>query len=122
MQKKHRIFVYGSLRRGESYHHLLETAIFEAPARTPARYVLLDLGWYPGLITGGTTAITGEVFTVSDALRAQLDRYEDHPHLFERQVIVLEDGSEAEAYVYVAGVPPHARPVPSGDWCRRAKP
>lgn len=123
MQKKeHRIFVYGSLRRGQSYHHLLQNAVFEGTAHTLPQYHLLDLGWYPGVVGGGHTSVTGEIFRVCAALCAQLDAYEDHPRLFRRTVAPLPDGSEVEIYLYVAPVPAQARAVETGDWALHRKP
>ena len=64
------IFVYGLLRRGEHFHHLLSSAQFIGGVTTPAKYTLIDLGEYPAMLAGGSTAVVGEVYSVDDATLA----------------------------------------------------
>lgn len=110
-----RIFVYGSLMRGQHAHALLAGASFVRTARTADGYTLIDLGAYPGLVDGGAGAVAGEVYEVDAALLARLDAYEDHPTLFWRRLVRLEGGDTAEAY-FTSRVPAGAVPVASGDW------
>jgi gamma-glutamylaminecyclotransferase len=113
-----RIFVYGTLRRGGSNHHLMVEGGAELAeyARTRPEFVLLDLGPHPAMVAGGSTSVTGEVYVVSDALRERLDRLEDHPRWYTRIMITLDgDCQEAEAYV-MPSRPPDAKPIESGDW------
>ncbi|HET6344037.1 MAG TPA: gamma-glutamylcyclotransferase family protein [Myxococcota bacterium] len=114
-----RVFVYGSLRNGQSHAHLLARARPDGPAITPPAYRLLDLGAYPGLVDGGTTAVVGEVVWVSAALLRQLDAYEGHPHLFARRVLRLADATTAEAYFLVDLRGWTGAECASGDWARR---
>lgn len=58
------VFVYGSLLRGEPNHPLLAAAEFLGPAVTLPEFTLVDLGAFPGLIAGGATVVTGELFAV----------------------------------------------------------
>lgn len=110
----HRVFVYGSLRREQCSHHLLAEATFCGTAQTEAAYTLLAISWYPGLITGGHTAVQGEVYEVSpDALPA-LDAYEGEG--FVRQSIRLQDHSEALAWLARPEITGDGTPIPSGDW------
>ena len=95
----HRIFVYGSLLRGQANHGLLADSRSVGPAETLPRYTLVDLGEFPGLLAGGTTAVAGEVYAVSAATLAQLDRLEEHPHVYERRPIALASGEPVEAYL-----------------------
>lgn len=111
------IFVYGSLRSGQSAQHLLGGREIR---RTPARMPDLDLylrsgGTYPVAVENGTNArgVVGEVVELApdayaDTL-ASLDRYERHdpdrPPDEQTYVRVLRPTREGRlAWVYVAGL------------------
>jgi gamma-glutamylcyclotransferase (GGCT)/AIG2-like uncharacterized protein YtfP len=116
-----RIFVYGTLRVGESNSHLLDGHELVARVRTEASFELVSLGAFPAMIAGGATAVVGEVYDVDPQTLAALDRLEGHPHFYRRTLIQLEDGDEVLAYLLS---PEHARRarrdrrprIPSGDW------
>ena len=113
------VFVYGTLMAGEPNHRLLQRAKWIGLARTEPCYVLLDLGAYPGMVTGGTTAVAGEVYEVDKETLAALDRLEGHPTFYRRTAIRLEDGRVIETYLYQRAQGNH-RELPGGDW-REAK-
>ena len=94
-----RVFIYGTLLRGETAHRRMSGARFLGEARTQQGYALVELGWYPGLVPEGERSIAGELYAVGPRELAELDAYEDHPALFLRQQIRLADGSSAEAYL-----------------------
>ena len=110
------IFVYGTLLRGERNHHLLHGATTLGGGRTAAAYELVDAGGFPAMISGGATAVVGEVYAVDGTTLAAIDRLEDHPNFYRRTPIRLADGRWAEVYLldrgHTAGMPP----LPSGDW------
>lgn len=110
------VFVYGSLRRGQTNHRILEGSAMVATARTLGRFRLVDLGAYPALLPGGTTAVVGEVYEVDGPTLERLDRLEGHPHYYRRELIELDDRQIAYVYVFVADVVERACEVPSGDW------
>jgi gamma-glutamylaminecyclotransferase len=111
-----RVFVYGTLRRGEANHQLLASAAFVREARTPAAYTLYAFDGHPGMGIGGTDHVMGELFDVDDATLAQLDVLEDHPRWYQRTSLVLEDGDTVVTYV----LPPHftagRATIAGGDW------
>jgi gamma-glutamylcyclotransferase (GGCT)/AIG2-like uncharacterized protein YtfP len=97
------IFVYGTLKRGCRNHRVMESAEFLREAWTKPEYRMVDCGSYPGLVRAETDsgeALYGELYFVSAKLLAELDRFEDAPNEFERAVIRLRDGQEAQAYFY----------------------
>jgi len=109
-----RVFVYGALRRGEYFHYLLQDAVWLGNHRTPARYTLLDLGPYPGVIKGGRSAIMGELYAISKATLKRLDWLENHPREYRRERIATPFGC---AWMYIYQRPaPRAPVVASGDW------
>lgn len=111
---RHQVFVYGTLLRGEVNHHRLTGAEFLGGCRTEPCFTLFNLGAYPGLARGGRTAITGEVYRVDGAGLRHLDRLEDYPRLYDRQLIATPFG---RAWVYLYRGDLGGRPViRGGDW------
>jgi gamma-glutamylcyclotransferase (GGCT)/AIG2-like uncharacterized protein YtfP len=111
------VFVYGSLCRGEEFHHYLADARFVGPWRTPPTWEMWDLDGYPALTPGGQTSAAGELYDVSEALLARLDELEETPTLYQRTEL---DTPYGRAFVYVVFEPPASRvPIPGGVWTRR---
>ncbi|NBC47860.1 MAG: gamma-glutamylcyclotransferase [Gammaproteobacteria bacterium] len=111
---QHLVFVYGTLLAGEVNHYLLAGAERLGSHRTEPRFTLIQLGAYPGLITGGHTAVRGEVYRVDGAGLKALDRLEDYPRLYDRQLIATRFG-RAWTYLY-RGAVGSRRAIPTGDW------
>jgi gamma-glutamylaminecyclotransferase len=109
------VLVYGTLRRGEPNHRRMEGARFVREARTAPTFTLLDLGPFPALREGGSTAVVGDVYEVATEHLEALDRFEGVPHLYERITIPLDDGELVEVYVQ-RGAPRTRAVIPSGDW------
>lgn len=111
-----RLFVYGTLLRGEANHGLIARGLFIREARTTPSYTLISLGAFPGLVTGGSLSVVGELYEVTPQILAGLDRLEGHPRFYCRSLITLNDSSSAEAYLLptrFAATYPH---ILSGDW------
>lgn len=94
-----RLFVYGTLMRGEQAHGKLKGgARFLGKARTSPRFRLVVLGEdFEGIARGGDDAIPGELYEVSYDKLLELDDWEYD--IYARQYIRLEDGSLCDAYV-----------------------
>jgi gamma-glutamylcyclotransferase (GGCT)/AIG2-like uncharacterized protein YtfP len=109
----HRVFVYGSLKRGHWNNRLLGDchAAFSGETVTVQRYQMLS-----GSVEGGrrfpvildddpaesVRPVSGEIYHVSDECLALLDRLERVPVSYERKVAdVTEDGYPVKAYIYV---------------------
>ncbi len=114
-----RVFVYGTLLSGEANHYLLATAAKLAEARTGAAFELYDLGSFPGLVAGGATSISGEIYEVDEPTLAALDRLEDHPVFYQRTEIVLEGGERVWTYLLPAEHVARCPVIASGSWKRR---
>lgn len=111
---QHLVFVYGTLLSGEVNHALLAEAERLGTHRTEPCFTLLQLGAYPGLISGGRTAVFGEVYRVDGAGLKALDRLEDYPRRYDRQLIATPFG-RAWTYLYRGRIADRPR-IPSGDW------
>jgi gamma-glutamylcyclotransferase (GGCT)/AIG2-like uncharacterized protein YtfP len=93
------VFVYGSLRRGQANHELLETARPLGAGRTATRHALFVDG-IPFLAPGPAVHhVRGEVYAVDAATLAVLDRLEGHPGWYTRRPVdvVLDAAADAAA-------------------------
>jgi hypothetical protein len=90
------LFVYGTLRRGESAHYLLQSARFVAEGQILGQVVQHE--GYPGLIQG-ESRIAGELFEIPDQLFPVLDHYEG-PNYTRRLTEVARGGETVTAWVY----------------------
>lgn len=113
---QHLLFVYGTLRQGESNHYLLESSHCLGSYQTTPDYSLYDLGPYPAVIEGHH-AIVGEVYQIDEETLARVDRLEDVPVEYRRESIVTPFGS-AWIYLY-QDTSQLTSMISSGDWCQR---
>lgn len=111
------VFVYGSLLEGLSNHRVLSESGRATKVRddkTLATNTMLDLGYFPGVVRGGTTAIVGEVWSVDrDCLKA-LDRLEGHPNFYRREAVELVETRGAVTYFLQDSR--RSPTVKGGDW------
>ncbi len=115
-----RVFVYGTLLRGEANHYLLSQSRFLCEAKTEPLFSLFNLGGFPAMCSKGCTSVVGEVFEVSRAVLETLDELEEHPDWYTRTPIRLSGGMSAETYLMdpkrVGGRPL----IHSGNWRQKA--
>jgi len=93
MPQLNRLFVYGTLKRGEPNYNFMTsgengTAKFVGPATTVQKFPLVIASKYnvPFLLHKEGTGhnIAGEVFDVDNSLLSTLDELEGHPHFYTR--------------------------------------
>lgn len=113
------LFVYDTLRQGEPLHAQLGESRLITVASTLPAFSLVDLGPYAALLRGGSTAVVGELYSVSLQTRRHLDVERQVPLLFNREKVQLADGSEADAYVLPADKARGRRRLAHGDWKKR---
>jgi gamma-glutamylaminecyclotransferase len=116
-----RLFVYGTLLRGEGNHHFLRAARQLGDARTAPRFQLLDLGAFPALVNSGATAVIGELYEVDGETLAAIDELEEHPDVYRRTEIPLDDGTLAHAYLLMIAQGKDPPVIASGDWRKRPR-
>uniref|UniRef100_A0A182WY00 Gamma-glutamylcyclotransferase family protein n=1 Tax=Anopheles quadriannulatus TaxID=34691 RepID=A0A182WY00_ANOQN len=89
-----RVFVYGTLKRGEPNHHWLTDAAngqarFIAKGRTVGRYPLVVATRHnvPFLldVPGTGHSVVGEIYEIDDRMLGRLDVLEDYPQLYDRR-------------------------------------
>ncbi len=109
--RKHRVFVYGTLKRGNGNHHLLAHSEFIGKATTAPEFRLLSAfrNVFPYLVPG-EKSIIGEVFEVDEATLRNLDRLEGYRpgqtnNHYNRETITVNVGGEAmDVLVYTLNV------------------
>lgn len=106
----HRVFVYGSLKRGGTNHDLLEGAAFLGEAEVEGLEMHATGRGFPACVPGDGV-VEGEVYRVDDETLLEVDRLEGVPDLYRRRRV---EGM----WVYVwAGEPGEGwERVPDGVW------
>ena len=109
----HRVFVYGTLKKGLYNHRLLSKAKFVADARTREKSfaLLLAKAGYPYLIrtTDDPLSVPGELYECNDDTLAALDVLEEiSTGMYSREILEVEVANGAtptalSAYFYLAG-------------------
>ncbi|XP_063908247.1 putative gamma-glutamylcyclotransferase CG2811 isoform X2 [Zophobas morio] len=112
MSRLHKVFVYGTLKRGEPNHGWFSKDAggyfkFMGEAKTVEKYPLIIGTKYniPFLLysPGEGTNVKGELYEVNDKVFANLDILEDHPNYYireEREVQCLEDNKKVTTWIY----------------------
>jgi group I intron endonuclease len=113
------IFVYGTLRKNNGNHRLIENADFLGEHATEPIYNMYSLGGFPALKLNGNTSIKGEVYAVNASEAMRVDSLEGYspnetPTFYDKTTIETPWG-QAGVYIYV-GQPDESRLIESGDW------
>jgi gamma-glutamylcyclotransferase (GGCT)/AIG2-like uncharacterized protein YtfP len=111
-----RVFVYGTLLRGEANHYLLTQSRFLYEATTEPLFSLFNLGGFPAMCSGGCTSVAGEVFEVTEEVLGVLDELEEHPDWYIRTPIELSGGMSAETYLMDPNRVEGRPLIHSGNW------
>lgn len=114
-----RLFVYGTLKRGGCRHAALASQRYLGECHTAPRYLLYDLGSYPGLTPGRDgdgQVVHGELFEVAAALREWLDLVEGSPDWFRLDSVEIQ-GQPSPVWAYYYQMDPGTAPrIASGRW------
>lgn len=109
-----RVFVYGTLKRGQRNFHYLEEAQFVGEFTTEAAYSIYLIDDYPAVCLDGGQAVQGEVYLVDDVQLRSLDRLEWYPEYYQRIEIETDYGL---AWIYIVKYELcHGRPLLPGSW------
>ena len=116
------IFVYGSLRQGESADLSLSSGC-EFVGEDSVNGLLFDISWFPGVVLTKNSGfdpklpeVYGEVYRIKDAkMTRQLDSYEGYPNLYGRSQVETSRSRFVWVYTYNGIVGDNQR-IMSGDW------
>ena len=97
-ERRHQVFVYGTLKRGQRNAYFLDQAEFLGDHITSEEYWMYEFDDYPAVCTAGRHAIHGEIYRIDDTQFASLDELEWYPRFYQRIVIVTDSG---EAWMYI---------------------
>ena len=96
-----RVFVYGTLMRGQRAHKFLDGARYVGEYSLSG-YLMYNCGSFPGIKKTDNGYVIGEVYEITDEFLPELDMYEGEGSLYEREIVWVKKGSESlRAYVYV---------------------
>ncbi|XP_052901471.1 putative gamma-glutamylcyclotransferase CG2811 [Anopheles moucheti] len=108
-----RVFVYGTLKKGEPNHHWLTDVgngrvRFIAKARTTVQYPLIVASRHnvPFLldVPGTGHFVVGEIYEIDDRMLSHLDVLEDYPKLYDRRPEVIrneETNTDESCWTYL---------------------
>jgi len=114
------VFVYGTLRRGESNNRCFGDSEYMFEAVTEGQYVISGNGipfvCLPSEGNSHAGRIVGDVYRVTkQAVMDRLDALEGHPNCYERKLIPLNGGLTAWMYHHDAGNSRSLPPNEDGD-------
>ena len=95
------VFVYGTLKRGEANHGVMESANGEFISESKlAGYYMVNTPWYPFAAKSDSDDdyIEGELYKVSADKLHILDTLEGYPQLYDRDRVNVQD---LDAFIYV---------------------
>lgn len=95
------VFVYGTLKRGEANHGVMESADGEFMAESKlAGYYMVNTPWYPFAAKSDNDDdyIEGELYKVPADKLHILDTLEGYPQLYDRDTVDVQD---LDVFVYV---------------------
>jgi len=112
----HKLFVYGTLKKGFSRNTILKDSSFIGDATTKPSFTMIDLTYFPGILEIGNTSIYGELYEVSDDTLQYCDVIEGHPDFYKR--IEVELTNNTTAWCYVLDYTKYENPlvISSGKW------
>lgn len=112
----HKVFVYGSLKKGFGNHSLIQQSKFIGAAETLPVFTMVSMGSFPACMVDGETIIKGEIYEVSDDTLQTLDWLEGHPRFYKRIKVATNLG---ESWMYILNDPANSRSsevIKSGVW------
>jgi gamma-glutamylcyclotransferase (GGCT)/AIG2-like uncharacterized protein YtfP len=118
-----RLFVYGTLRDGQTARSLVANQITGAAAATTEGSLYAFPMGYPGYVEDGAGTVRGEVLWLTElaATFALLDAYEGTDFVRMIRQVTLETGEQTWAWIYVLSDPAavkHGTRIDHGDWVR----
>lgn len=123
---KYKVAVYGSLRKGAGNSSLLKDAKYVGKTVLPPHYTMYSLGAFPGVVKGGHTPITVEVYEIEDHTLSRLDMLEGYGgnnrnNFYNRELIPTAYGN---CYIYFLNREYKDRTYPqviTGNWLKFLK-
>ncbi|RPF52243.1 gamma-glutamylcyclotransferase [Aquisalibacillus elongatus] len=117
-----KLFVYGTLRKGERNHDFLKQATLISEQSWTEGF-LIDTGYdYPAMVIDSDNLVYGEVYEIDSETLAKVDALEgykddsEHNHYMRSKRMIYSDVGSMEAYVYYYHHSSQHEKVPHNDW------
>lgn len=117
-EKKHLVFVYGTLMKGQWNNERLNGGLFVGKGLTVEKYKMTANGVPYVSERTPEVQIKGELYLIDDEAFARCDRLEGHPRVYRRKQIFVNDldnGGRRVAWIYF-NERTVGKPIPSGDF------
>lgn len=109
------VAVYGSLRKGLHNHRLLEDQEFKGLTKVRGFKLHRYCSSFPAVTKADpVSAVTVELYEVSDRCFESLDYLEGYPNFYNREVVELDNGSTAWMYFIEGELDQEV--IQDGDW------
>lgn len=119
MGKRHRVFVYGTLRAGGVENSRMSSALLLGNGQVRGRLFRVD--WYPAVVLGSKGEIQGEVYEVDEEQLAALDEYEGGE--YKRVLVDVMGVASGPAWIWEWDLPVDGlQELESGDWLKEVRP
>jgi gamma-glutamylcyclotransferase (GGCT)/AIG2-like uncharacterized protein YtfP len=111
VEDRRRLFVYGTLKRGQSNHALLCGAAKIADGYTAKKMVMMNTGKFPVVFTEkrgsfAMLSVAGEIYEIEHRLISELDRLEDLGGMYNRGIFRIRTvGGEVLRSIMYVGRP-----------------
>ena len=111
MENRRRLFVYGTLKQGQSNHGLLGGAAKIADGYTVKKMVTMNTGKFPVVFTekrgrSAMLSVAGEIYEIEHHLILELDRLEDLGGMYDRGIFQIRTvGGEVLRSIMYVGRP-----------------
>ena len=113
-----KVFVYGTLRKGQYNHSRLDFAklIEEIDYINGEMY---NYGSFPAITLESDNRVIGEVYEVDENILRSLDSLEGYPSFYDRKDVVTEKGHKVFVYFMEQEKVERLDKIGSGDWLKR---
>lgn len=102
--KTHRVFVYGTLKKGLGNHNFLKNSTFIGEDRTQENlFEMRAMGSIPFVVQTNNLSfsISGELYEVTNQVLRELDILEGNGMFYTRKLVWLENNYEEQAWMYI---------------------
>lgn len=118
MEKKYKVAVYGSLRKGLYNHYLMSHSDFIKTVSVEVPFKMISISdRFPALIpTKENNLVVFELYKIDDKTARNLDILEGYPDFYSKKYIKIEDEDYLVYYLSPLKITNEEEVVKSGDW------
>lgn len=118
MEKKYKVAVYGSLRKGLYNHYLMSHSDFIKTVSAEVPFKMISMSdRFPALIpTKENNLVVFELYKIDDKTARNLDILEGYPDFYSKKYIKIEDEDYLVYYLSPLKITNEEEVVKSGDW------